>query len=257
MARIIFLGTSAALPTGTRTNTHLALLPDDTAGGILIDCGGDCFGALDRAGIAPDVITDLFITHAHIDHVGSLPSLIESWRLSGRTAPLHIWGLPEVLAVARQLLAIFSFELTLDSWPFSLTYHEIQPGEHSRMAGIEARFERMDHTVACAGVRYTLPGGDVAYTSDTQQTDCVSRLAQGARVLITECTMLASEQEFARKTRHSTAAEVGERAASCGTEELYLVHIGNAWAPDAARDEAAKVFDGTVIVPEDGQQIEV
>jgi ribonuclease Z len=257
MARIVFLGTSAALPTGRRTNTQLAVLPDGGESGILVDCGGDCFGALDRAAIGPDVISDLFITHAHIDHIGSLPSLIESLRLSGRTQPLHIWALPEVMAIARELLTLFSFELKLDEWPFTLSFHDVQGGQRVVLAGIPVRIEVMAHTVPSAGVRFELPGGDVAYTSDTQPDAGVSRLATGARVLITESSMLEAEGDLARLTRHMTAARAGEQAKVCGVRELYLVHIGKAWPPEAAVAEAARAFDGTIIVPDDGETITV
>ncbi len=101
MARLLFLGTAAALPTARRTNSIIAITGENGKGGLLIDCGGDTYGALLRAGLGPNDLDDLFITHAHIDHIGSLPSLIESYRLGGRSKPLRIWALPEVMAVAR------------------------------------------------------------------------------------------------------------------------------------------------------------
>lgn len=122
MARILFLGTCAALPAAHRTNTTLAVQPDESSAGLLIDCGGDVYGAMLRAGLGPDAIGDLLITHAHIDHIGSLPSLLESWRLGGRTTPLRIWALPEVLDVAQKLIAAFDFELTLDAWTYDVSF---------------------------------------------------------------------------------------------------------------------------------------
>ncbi len=115
MARLIFLGTSAALPTAERTNALLAVIPDTQPSGLLIDCGGDVYAALQRARLGPDAISDLLITHAHIDHIGSLSSLIESLRLGGRTTPLRIYALPEVIEVARRIVQVFDYELTLDS----------------------------------------------------------------------------------------------------------------------------------------------
>src|SRR5437660_11894688 len=99
MARLLFVGTAAALPTARRTNAILAITGANEKGGLLIDCGGDTYGALLRAGLGPDDLDDLFITHAHIDHIGSLPSLIESYRLGGRAKPLRIWAQPGVLGV--------------------------------------------------------------------------------------------------------------------------------------------------------------
>src|SRR5579864_2021633 len=123
MPRVIFLGTSSALPQRDRANTALAVLPDTDAavtGGLLVDCGGDIYRQLLVAQIASDAIADLFITHAHIDHIGALPSLLESWRLGGRAAPLRIIALPPVIEVARKLIAAYDFELDLDHWTYDV-----------------------------------------------------------------------------------------------------------------------------------------
>ncbi|HLJ81463.1 MAG TPA: MBL fold metallo-hydrolase [Ktedonobacterales bacterium] len=257
MARIIFLGTSAALPAAHRANTCLAVLPEAPDAGLLIDCGGDVYGAILRAGIPLDAISDLFITHAHIDHIGSLPSLIESFRLGGRTAPLHIWSLPEVDTIAQALMVAFSFELKLDSWTFPVTFSTVSSGQELTLAGSRARALAMDHAVPSAGLRLELPGGTVAYTSDTQPTPAIQELGKDARILITECTYLSRDASSARMTKHSTAQETGEQAAACGVAKLALVHIGQGWTPDEARTEAARAFSGEIIIPNDGDMLAV
>src|SRR5579862_3207957 len=120
MTRIVFLGTAAALPTEDRDNTYLAVIGDAPGSNLLIDCGGGTYRSLLRAGIGANSLDDLFITHAHIDHIGSLPSLIESFRLGGRRRPLRIYAIPEVLAVAESILHVFNYELTLDHWAYEV-----------------------------------------------------------------------------------------------------------------------------------------
>jgi ribonuclease BN (tRNA processing enzyme) len=257
MARIVFLGTSAALPAPDRTNTCLAVFSEAPDTGLLIDCGGDVYGSLLRAGIAPNAMSDLLITHAHIDHVGSLPSLLESFRLGGRTAPLHIWALPEVDAVVQALVTAFNFELKLDSWTFQVTFSTVSSGQELTLAGSRARVLAMDHTVPTIGVRIELPGGAVAYTSDTQPAPAIRELGEGARMLITECTYLSRDVAYARIAKHSTAQETGEAAAACGVSTLALVHIGQGWTPDEARAEAARAFSGEIVIPKDGDVLVV
>jgi ribonuclease Z len=255
MARLVFVGTSAALPTADRANTVLALQPDTPGQGLLIDCGGDVYGALLRVGIGPNDLSDVFITHAHIDHIGGLPSLIESFRLGGRTEPLRIWALPEVLAVARALVEVFSFELTLDSWAFRVSFAAVQDGQSLTLAGMPARVVAMDHTVPCAGVRLELPSGAIAYTSDTQPAPAIRVLGEDARLLITECTYVSGFETAARAARHSTAREAGEQAAACRAGMLALVHVGLEAFVETARAEAGAAFGGTILIPDDGDDL--
>lgn len=257
MARVIFLGTAAALPVADRGNTALAIVNDPDTPGLLIDTGGDIYSALCRAKLAQDELSDLFITHAHIDHIGSLPSLIEGYRLGGRHSPLHIYGLPEVIDITRQIVELFRYELTLDTWTFPVTFNPVEDGQRLPLGGMPAIIARMDHTLPSAGLRLALPGGDFTYTSDTQPTPAIRRLAQGSRALVTECTYLHEGVNYARVSRHMTALEAAQEATACGVEMLGLVHLGVAagWTPDDARAEAAQAFSGNILIPNDGDNV--
>lgn len=259
MTRLIFLGTAAALPRADRANTMLALLGEDSAPGVLIDCGSGVYDALLRASLGPDAIGDLFITHAHIDHIGGLPSLIESFRLGGRQTPLRIWAIPEVLDIARRIVEVFSYELTLESWSFPVSFREIEEGQSVMLGGFPARVARMDHTVPSAGVRLELPGGSLAYTCDTQPNPAIAPFGAGARLFITESTFPHRAVAAARHSKHLTAHEAGQQAAACGAERLALVHlgVGESFSAEDARAEAAQTFAGEVIVPRDGDALDL
>ena len=257
MARLIFLGTAAALPYANRTNTTIAVLPDSETPGLLIDCGGDVYGALLRAHIAADAIGDLFITHAHIDHIGSLPSLIESYRLGGRTRPLRIWALPEVLDIAQRLIAVYNYELKLHDWTYDISFMPVKHGQHLSLGGVATQIWAMDHTLPSVGVRLDLPAGAIAYTCDTQPTPNIAKLAHGARMLITECTFLHAHEQYARASKHTTAFEAGQAAAKSGVAALVLVHLGIGDALDAAHAEAAQSFSGEILIPHDGQVFDI
>lgn len=91
---VLFLGTGAAdtpnpLPPafahrfdkGMRRNSALLL-----NGHILIDCGPHALSSLEVAGVSPNAVTDLLVTHIHKDHID--PASVAF--LAGR-APLHVW----------------------------------------------------------------------------------------------------------------------------------------------------------------------
>ncbi|SRR5579875_381484 len=259
MTRVLFLGTAGALPTEERANTCLAVLGETPGSNLLIDCGGGVYRSLLRAGIGPDSLDDLFITHAHIDHIGSLPSLIESFRLSGRKRPLRIYAIPEVLTVAESILQVFNYELTLDNWTYEVTLHATEPGQPLTLAGVDAHVYRMDHTMPSAGLRLDFPTGALAYTCDTQPNPSIAELGKDARLFIAECTFLNKDEAQARRSRHMTALEAGQQAAQCGVDTLALVHLGVAegWTPADARNEAAQAFSGAIVVPQDGDALEM
>jgi ribonuclease Z len=259
MSRLIFLGTGSALPTAERGNTALAV--SDPAGErwLLIDCGGDAYRGLVRAGIGPDAVQDVVITHAHIDHIGGLASLIESFRLSGRHAPLTIRAIAEPLAVARRIVDLFGYELTLDNWPFTIDFRELELDRDNALAGIPARAALMDHALPSVGLRMELPLGPVCYTCDTQPNPRLPDLARDASLLITECTFLQRHVTWARNSKHLTALEAGQQAQASGAHALALVHLGgdDGWTAEDARAEAASAFGGRILVPSDGDGIEV
>src|SRR5258708_7477857 len=254
MARLIFLGTSAALPTAERTNALLAVIPDTQPSGLLIDCGGDVYSALQRARLGPDAIGDLLITHALIDHIGSLPSLIESLRLGGRTTPLRIYALPEVIEVARRIVQVFDYELTLDSWTFDVSFAAVSPGQELALGGMPARVLGMDHTLPSVGVRLELPRGPVACTADTQPTARVQVLARGAHTLISECTFLRGAEAAARVSKHTTAFEAGQGATARGGERVAPVHIGGL-ASSGARPDVPAARSPAVLLPQPDYRI--
>lgn len=259
MTRLIFLGTAAALPTGDRGNSALALVGDPSEPGLLIDCGDGVYRALVRAGLGPDTIGDLFITHAHIDHLGGLPSLIESLRLSRRRRPLRVFALPETMEIVRQLMAAFAFELTLDVWPFPITFTTVDEQSELRFLGVPARLYRMAHSIPSAGLRIELASGALAYTCDTEPNPAIATLGRQARLLITECTMLQKNVDAARLSKHMTALEAGQQATECGADSLALTHLGVAegWSAAAASAEAAQAFSGPIITPQDGDTLEL
>ncbi len=259
MTRLIFLGTAAALPTGDRGNSALALVGDAGEPGLLIDCGDGVYRALVRAEVGPDALGDLFITHAHIDHLGGLPSLIECLRLAGRRRPLRIFALPETMAIARALLDAFAFELTLDTWNFPVSFTTVDEASTLNFLGAPAQLLRMRHSVPSAGLRVNLPGGALAYTCDTEPNPAIETLGKQARLLITECTTLQKNVSEARLAKHMTALEAGQQAVICGADTLAMVHLGVAegWSPAAASAEAAQAFSGPIITPQDGDLLEL
>ncbi|MFB6138483.1 MAG: ribonuclease Z [Halobacteriaceae archaeon] len=103
------------------------------------------------------------------------------------------------------------------------------------------------------------PGRRVVYTGDTRPTGDVIEAADGADLLVHDATFADERHERARKTGHATAREAGEVAAEAGAKRLALTHFSSRYAGELGRlrSEAEAAFDGEVLVPDDGDRIEV
>ena len=103
------------------------------------------------------------------------------------------------------------------------------------------------------------PGRSIVFTGDTRPTDAVVRAADEPDLLIHDATFTEELAGRARSTAHSTAAEAGDIARRAGAKRLALVHLSSRYAGDGTdhHREASEHFDGTVLVPEDGDVIDV
>jgi len=260
MPDVTFLGTSAAIPTADRGYTSLVIA--DGSIGMLVDCGAIVYQALLKTNIPPDAITDLFITHAHIDHLGGLPSLLECLRLAGRRAPLRLWALPETLEVVNDLLRAFAFEIPLPL-SYDVSIHRLEgDGICPPIGDIAFAFTPVQHSIPTAGLRLSFPRGakrawTVVYSSDTKPTRNLETFAQNCDLLILECTYLNSKSSLAERVGHMTAGQAGQLAQNANARALALVHLGlyDGWNVDEARREVAEAFAGSIFFPADGERL--
>ena len=245
--RFAFLGTSGAIPSPARDTTSVVFVASE--GALLIDCGGSPARKLRLAGVDPQVLTHVLITHLHPDHAYGLPALVQSLILLGRERSLTVLGRPEHIEPLRSLLALFGVLERRGMFPLrfqALGLAEAAPAlvlgplavstspvEHGSMPNVAVRVQPQR-------------GRSVVYSSDTAPCEAVVRLARGADTLIHEATFPARHR--GRFGTHSTAEEAGEIAARAGVRRLILTHIEAEYHDevDALADEARTRFGGDV-----------
>ena len=74
---IVFLGTSAAVPTARRNTSGIAVIREREI--LLFDCGEGTQMQFQKAGLRPGKLTRIFISHLHGDHLYGLWSLVVSF----------------------------------------------------------------------------------------------------------------------------------------------------------------------------------
>jgi ribonuclease Z len=238
MEKVIILGSASAVPDLQHENTYLCVLTETHR--VLIDAPGNPVVRLESAGIELLSLTDLIVTHFHPDHAAGVPLLLMVSWLLGRKDPLHIYGLEPVLQRVANLMDAYEWA----TWPkmFPCVFHNL-PAEEMvpviEAADLEIYASPVVHLVPNIGLRvaFLKSGRVLAYSSDTQPTPAVVRLAFHADVLLHE----ASGETLG----HTSAAAAGAIAAEAGAKELYLIHYptkkGEALLPQARQNFQGKV----------------
>jgi len=251
MSDLVILGSAAAIPTAQHANTHMAL--DDPRGVILIDCSGTPLLRLAEAGIKPDDVSDVILTHFHPDHVGGFPLLLMNMWLLGRKRALRIYGLHHTLERVEDLMGFYHWE----DWPkfFPVSFHRLPEQERITVIereGLAITCSPVCHIVPTIGLRLEFDHGRfcIAYSSDTEPCQAVINLANAADVLIHEAT--------GASVGHSTAAQAADVASQAGVGQLYLIH----YSPEEARDSrmlasAQNKFSGEIALAHDLMRISV
>ena len=118
---VVFLGTSASVPTAQRAPTALVV----RRGGerLLFDCGEGTQRQLLRSSVGLVELREVFVSHFHADHYLGLPGMLKTFALRGRNLPLTIYGPPGLTDLFASLRRIFG-RLT---YPLELV--ELQPGD--------------------------------------------------------------------------------------------------------------------------------
>jgi ribonuclease Z len=91
-------------------------------------------------------------------------------------------------------------------------------------------------------------GRKIVYTGDTKPFDGFAKFAEGADLVIHDCTFDDSLTEKAAVDGHSTPTQAAEQAKSAGAKQLVLFHI-SARYPNAGLllEQAKKVFPNSVL----------
>lgn len=243
--KITFLGTNGWYDTGTG-NTSCVLVETDACY-IIFDAGSGFRKARDL--VLPDKPAFLFISHLHLDHLIGLHTL----PLFRFTQGIDIYAGPRENILLRGFLKrpFTSPPLLLKT---KLRFHAL---DGNTRFPFEFEMRRLRHSVPCYGYRIGYQGRSVAYCTDTGECRNLARLARGADLLITECSMSPGDKP--PKLFHLTPEAAAHAARSSGAKRLALFHFDPQKYPGLgsrkrAEDAARKIFPNTVAA-NDGAEI--
>lgn len=238
MVTLHLLGTGAALSDSGRTTTMLAV--EGPGSLYLIDCGGDAAHRALNSGLDLARVDGLIVTHEHADHVGGFPLLMERLWLAGQTEAFPVYGNSAALKQVERLDGAFDTSDWPDYPALDLFLVPELEREHVLSCDDFSIFASPGkHAVPCVGLRVETSSGEViAYSGDTEPSAAITRLAQGADILVHEATGAVPG--------HTGPADAARIAAEAGVKRLVLVHLGPLDdGGEAVLAEARAVFPNT------------
>lgn len=275
--KLVMLGTGTPITDPERSGPSLAIVVNETP--YIVDFGP---GIVRRAaaastehggpveGLETTNLKIAFLTHLHSDHsVGFADLVFTTWTM-GRDEPLTVYGPEGIEEMTTHLL---------DAYREDIRYrvYGLEPTDNSGWRVVA-------HTIAEAGVvfeddnvkveafpvvhgswpnaygyRFTTPDRVIVVSGDAAKSETVERYSKGADILVHEVYsskgLAAREEPFWTRyhsSNHTSAAEVGEIAASAQPKLVVLTHILFFGASeDDLLTEIRGTYDGEVVIAED------
>lgn len=265
--RIIMLGTGEA--TATRCyNTCFVV----EAGGarLLVDAGGGngILTQLEKARVGINDIHDMFVTHAHTDHVlGAVwvVRMIAHRIIDGLYDGIfNVYGHDKVLGVLDWICRNTLPGPYLACLGNTIFLHELRDGDGFCVGNIGVEvFDVHSTKEKQFGFRAILPGGvSLVCLGDEPYNDTEGKYAEGADWLMAEAFCLYADRERFRPYAkcHSTALDAGKSAGRLNVKNLVVYHTEDTNLLERkARytEEVRRNFNGTVYVPDDLEVIDI
>ena len=146
--------------------------------------------ALKAHKLDPNRIDGIVLSHLHGDHFGGLPFLLlDAQFLARREKPLLIAGPPGTRARLDQALEVFFPRSTANKWRFPWKVMEIELGRATEVLGHTVTTAEVMHQSGAPSTAVRLSDGKklLAFSGDTEWTETLVAVADGADLFICEC----------------------------------------------------------------------
>jgi ribonuclease Z len=284
MFRVTILGSGASIPSVKR---GLSAISIKQRGVYLFDCGEGTQRQMMKYKVGYGNVKAVFISHLHTDHFLGLVGLIETFRLTGRTEPLLIFGPEGTKGMFREDPFIRVEEIS-DGFTFKTADFTVSAirNNHSRNSfgflieqnkrrkfdekkanalGIRGRlFSDIEKngelvikgkTIALDDISALVSGKKIVYSGDTMPCGGIEEASKDADLLIHEGTFRSNEKEDALEKKHSTIGEAAQLAKNANAKKLIITHISTRYTDVKELEKEARGVFRESYIAQDGMDI--
>lgn len=181
-----FLGSGDTFGSGGRLQTCIHVRAPSTT--FLIDCGASALVSLKRFGVDPSLVDSILLTHLHGDHFGGIPFFVLDAQFSKRDRSLAIAGPPGCEERVRGAMELLFPGSSRTQERFPIEFFELEDGSPTPVGSILVTPFTVIHESGAPSyaLRVECEGKTIAYSGDTEWTDALLQVADGADLFICE-----------------------------------------------------------------------
>lgn len=275
-SQLVLLGTAGGpSPKPNRSAPAQAIVVGDNV--YIIDCGDGVARQMVLAGLEPDRLKAIFLTHHHSDHNADFGNLLLLAWADDLASPVECFGPPPLRAMRQQFLDLNAYDIATriadeGRPPLAdlINVHEFaEPGVIFEDDNIRVTAALVDHPPVAPAFAYRIdcPDRSIVISGDTAPSDALIVLAQGADILVHEVMYLPAIESLIADAHdpaslrdhllasHTTTEQVAQIATRAGVSTLVLSHFvpgGYPFIADEIWEAAVRPgFAGEIIVGRD------
>ncbi|RKX73712.1 MAG: hypothetical protein DRP87_18390 [Spirochaetes bacterium] len=222
LQEVTVLGSGTLLSPGDRSCS--AYLLDSVEGSVLLDCGSGTLLRLNQSNLSPEKISNVLITHFHLDHASDIPSLLMfRWLIEHTDGCVHKKKKITISGPVG-LKDWYSWILIrMEKWIKELDVQIEEIGSAPlELGGLQIEAKKTFHTEESVCLRLTDERGSVLfYSGDTGYQESTINAAKEADLAIMECSF----PDTSRKPGHLTPSLAGKLAGEAQVKQLLLTHF--------------------------------
>lgn len=217
---------------------------------LLLDCGNGSLANVQRVCDLAD-LDAVLLSHLHPDHCVDLFGLYYALRYHpDGQHQVPVYAPDGAEGFLRQLLG----EESARHFGDVCAFHTVAAGDTVEIGGLSIRLAAANHPVETLAARVEADGQAIAYSADTHVAADVVDVARDADLFACDATWLARHGPFPAGI-HCTGEEAGQMATDARAARLMITHVVPSTNAAEVAAEAARCYDGEIVIAEDGLEV--